>query len=122
MQCPSCDAANEAGARQCGACGARLPRRRRDSGVASEAAINPWIHSSNRTALLAYRCSLLAMIPFAGLVLGPAAVVLGLLGRRSEQRQPSERGAGQAMAAIVLGGATLVTNWAALFFFLQGRS
>ena len=122
MQCPSCNAANEAEARQCSACGARLPRRRRNSGVASEAAINPWIHSSNRMALVGYRCGLLAMIPFAGLVLGPTAIVLGLLGRRSERRQSSERGAGQAMAAIVLGMATLVTNWAGLFFLLRGPS
>src|SRR5262249_55049504 len=83
MQCPSCNAANSADARQCSACGTRL-RRRRNSGVASEAAVNPWIHSSNRMALTAYRCSLLAMIPFLGLGLGPLAIVLGLLGRRSE--------------------------------------
>jgi hypothetical protein len=62
------------------------------------------------------------MIPFFGLLLGPLAVVLGLLGRRNERRQPSERGAGQAMAAIVLGGATLVTNWTGLFFILHGIS
>jgi len=139
MQCPSCSAENETGARQCSTCGARLPpphpslspggggegrvrgRRRRDSGVASEAAINPWIHSSNRVALTAYRCSLLAMIPFFGLVLGPLAVIMGLLGRRSERKQPSERGAGQAMAAVVLGTATLVTNWTALYFLLLGQ-
>jgi len=121
MQCPSCNAANSAEARQCTACGTRL-RRRRNSGVASEAAVNPWIHSSNRMALTAYRCSLLAMIPFLGLALGPLAVVLGLLGRRSERKQPSERGAGQAMAAVVLGTATLVTNWTGLFFILRGIS
>jgi hypothetical protein len=60
------------------------------------------------------------MIPFLGLVLGPLAVVLGVLGRRREQREPSERGAGQAMAAIVLGALTLITNWAGLFFILRG--
>ena len=122
MQCPSCKAENAAGERQCRTCGGRLPRKRRDSSVANEAAINPWIHSSNRLALMAYRCSLLALIPFFGLVFGPLAVVLGLLGRRSERRQPSERGAGQAMAAIVLGVATLLTQWAGLFFILHGLS
>jgi hypothetical protein len=122
MQCPSCKAENEVGARQCVGCGARLPRKRRDSSVASEAAINPWIQSSNRWATTAYRCSLLAMIPFFGLLLGPLAVVLGLLGRCNERQQPSERGAGHAMAAIVLGSATLITNWAGLYFLLQGLS
>jgi hypothetical protein len=62
------------------------------------------------------------MIPFFGLVFGPLAVVLGLLGRREERRRPSDRGAGQAMAAIVLGTATLATQWAALFFLLHGLS
>lgn len=122
MHCPSCSAENAAGERQCRACGARLSKRRRDGGVASEAAINPWIHSSNRLGLAAYRCSLLAMIPFLGLIFGPIAVVLGVLGWRRERRQPSERGGGQATAAVVLGGATLVTNWAGLFFLLRGLS
>jgi uncharacterized membrane protein len=122
MRCPSCNVDNPDQARQCGSCGARLPRKRRNSGVAREAAINPWIHSSNRVALLAYRCSLLSMIPLLGLVLGPAAIVLGLLGRRRERQQPSERGAGQAVAAMVLGGATLLTQAAGVFFVLRGLS
>ena len=119
MRCPSCNADNPAGARQCGACGAKLPRRR-NSAIAGDAAVHSWLHSSNRLALTAYRCSVLAMIPFFGLVFGPLAIVLGLLGRRREQREPSERGAGQAMAAIVLGVLTLITNWAGLFFVLRG--
>ena len=122
MQCPSCRAENAEGTRQCQACGARLPRKRRDSGVAREAAANPWIHSNNRLALAAYRCGIVSMIPFFGLLLGPLAIILGLLGRRSERKQPSERGAGQAMAAIVLGGATLITQWSGLFFLWQGVS
>lgn len=121
MQCPSCNAANPDDARVCGSCGAKLPRRR-NSGVAREAAVNPWIHSSNALALLAYRCGLLALIPFFGLVLGPVAIVLGLLGRRRERQQPSERGAGQATAAIVLGGATLATQAAGLLLLLSGLS
>ena len=137
MQCPTCNAENETGARQCGTCGARLPRpdpplsstsggegrlrgrRRRDNNVASAAAINPWIQSSNRLATAAYHCSLWAIIPFVGLILGPLAVVLGLLGRRSERQQPTEGGAALANAAMVLGGATLATNWAGLFFLVR---
>jgi hypothetical protein len=71
---------------------------------------------------MAYRCGMLAMIPLLGLVLGPLAIVLGLLGCRNERRQPSERGAGQAMAAIVLGGATLLTQSLGLFFIWHGLS
>jgi hypothetical protein len=138
MQCPSCSTENEAGNQVCGRCGARLPatplsatsggegkvrgRRRRENSVASEAAVNPWIQSSNRLATVAYQCSLWAIIPFFGLLLGPAAVVLGLLGRRRERRQPTELGGGHATAAVVLGGVTLLTNWAGLFFLLRGIS
>jgi hypothetical protein len=120
MQCPSCKAENEAGAKQCRECSKRLPRKRRDSSVANEAAINPWIHSTNRTALNAYRCAMLAMIPCFGLVFGPLAIVLGVRGRNRERVEPSERGFGQATAAIVLGGATFVTQAAGLFFLWLG--
>jgi hypothetical protein len=122
MQCPSCKAENEAGAKQCRECSSRLPRKRRDSTVANEAAINPWIHSTNRTALNAYRCGLLAMIPFFGLVFGPLAIVLGLLGRNKERSEPSERGLGQATAAVVLGAATVVTQAAGLLLLMRGLS
>jgi hypothetical protein len=70
--------------------------------------------------LTAYRCGLLAMIPLVGLVLGPAALVLGLLGRRLERGNSSERGTAQATAAIVLGALTTLTNWIGLLLIVHG--
>jgi hypothetical protein len=120
MQCPACKADNNETARQCSACGARLSRRRRNGPGGGETTAESWIDSPNPTALTAYRCGLWAMIPLAGLVLGPAALVLGLAGRRRERPNPSERGTAQATAAIVLGVLTTLTNWIGLLLILHG--
>jgi hypothetical protein len=69
---------------------------------------------------MAYRCGLLAMIPLAGLVLGPAALVLGLEGLRRERGNPSERATAQTIAAIVLGVLTTLTNWIGLVLIVRG--
>jgi hypothetical protein len=120
MQCPACRADNPADARQCSSCGAKLTRRRRNVPEAGESAIRTWIDSSNRTAVMAYHCSLFAIIPFVGLVLGPVAVLLGLIGKWRDYHNPEERGGAQAMAAIILGSLTLLTNWTGLYFLLRG--
>jgi hypothetical protein len=119
MQCPTCQADNPPKAQKCSQCGARLARRR-NGPQAGESAIQSWIDSSNALARTAYRCALLALVPFLGLVLGPAALIMGLIGRLREKANPSEGGAGLAMAAMVLGGITLVTNWTGLYFLLHG--
>jgi len=120
MQCPACNADNAEGIRQCVACGARLPRRRRNGPGGGESVAATWTDSPNRTALMAYRCGLLAMIPLAGLVLGPAALVLGLEGLRRERGNPSERATAQTIAAIVLGVLTTLTNWIGLVLIVRG--
>jgi hypothetical protein len=76
--------------------------------------------SPNPTARFAYLCSLWAIVPFLGLVLGPAAVLIGIVGRVYERAQPSTRGSGQARAAIVLGVLTALTNWLGVYFLWRG--
>jgi hypothetical protein len=76
--------------------------------------------SPNPTARFAYLCSLWAIVPFLGLVLGPAAVLIGIIGRLFERAHPSTRGSGQARAAIVLGLLTGLTNWLGVYFLLRG--
>jgi hypothetical protein len=57
-----------------------------------------------------------------GLLLGPAAVVLGVIAWRRERLRPEARGAAPPSAAIVLGLLVLVTNWAGLAFLVIGLS
>lgn len=70
MRCPKCQADNDDTARTCAACGAALkprrPRRRADDGPAS-----PEAEAFNREVTTLYRWSLLALVPVAGLVVGP---------------------------------------------------
>src|SRR5262245_18890422 len=120
MRCPACGAENENGGAKCAACGARLPRRNRRRDAGAPGGGFTWNESPNPAARAAYRCSLLAMVPFLGLVLGPVAVGWGLWARRRERLNPSERGTAQAAAAVVFGTATALTNWAGLLLMLAG--
>lgn len=43
--------------------------------------------------------------------LGPAALVLGILGLRYVKADPTAKGTGHAIAGIILGGLTMLGNW-----------
>jgi hypothetical protein len=79
--------------------------RRQDTGVEA------FIPYRNPQGLLAYYCGVFALIPCAGLLLGPAALILGILGLRYGKRHPTARGAGHAIAGIVLGALAALGNW-----------
>ncbi len=53
-----------------------------------------------------------------GLFLGPAALVLGILGVRYVKANPTAKGTGHAIAGIVLGGLTTLAYWGGLLAFL----
>ena len=44
--------------------------------------------SRNRTALAAYRCSVVGLVPFLGLLFGPLGVVLGVIAWRQDRARP----------------------------------
>jgi hypothetical protein len=120
MRCPACGVENSAGVPRCTACGAELPRRNRRS-LASESmpSQSTWLDTRNPTALAAYRCSLFGLIPFLGLILGPLALVLGILAWRRAKADPALQ-SGVALAAVVLGALILVTNWVGLVLMIIG--
>src|SRR4051812_15405515 len=70
MRCPNCDAENDDKARTCAACGTALKRRRRKRDD-EDAVVSPQTEAYNREVLSLYKWCLLALIPVAGLVLGP---------------------------------------------------
>lgn len=75
---------------------------------------------ANKKALVAYRLSMYGLIPVAGLLLGPVAVAVGLLGWRHYRIFPKDRGIGHAVAAVILGSLEILTNGLGLFFIWIG--
>jgi Domain of unknown function (DUF4190) len=57
----------------------------------------------NGYALAAYYCGVFGLVPVAGNVLGPIALVLGVLGLRYVKNHPTAKGTAHAIVGIVLG-------------------
>jgi hypothetical protein len=64
----------------------------------------------NGLALGAYYCGVFGLVPILGMILGPIALVLGILGLRYSRRNPKARGAGHAITGIILGGLSTVAH------------
>ena len=125
MRCPACNAENGEDASRCGSCGGALGRKNRKSRV--RAAPEEWVtpfagrpEGLNRPALLAYRLCIAGLMPGLGLVLGPAALVLGGLARRRGLADPGFTAEGPARAAVWLGAAITLTNWLGLALMILG--
>ena len=70
----------------------------------------------NPLALIGYYVSVFGLIPCAGLVLGPAAIVLGVMGHKFAKANPYAKGVAHAWVAIVLGSIELLAHLAFLAF------
>jgi hypothetical protein len=70
----------------------------------------------NPRALIAYYCGVFALIPCLGLLLGPAALILGILGVRYAAKNPAAKGMAHGVVGIVLGSLAALLNFAALIF------
>jgi hypothetical protein len=93
------------------------PARRRKRGRArQDGGISTLIPYTNGRALGAYYCGVFAIIPCAGLILGPIALILGVLGLRFANEHPTAKGKGHAIAGIVLGLLTTIVNWGGALF------
>jgi hypothetical protein len=71
-------------------------------------------------ALRAYRCAVYSLIPLAGLLLGPAAIILAVLAWRAGRRDPEAKGNGYVVIALVLGAVTLLCNGLGLALMVRG--
>jgi hypothetical protein len=78
----------------------------------TESPFSPKAAPVNRPAVLAYYIALWGLIPFVGMILGPIAALLGWRALRRGQRQPDFNADGPGLAAVVLGLAEAVTQWA----------
>lgn len=99
------------------------PRRRRrrpvedddyDDEHAPDDTVASVIPYRNPLALSAYYCGVFSLIPCLGLLLGPVALILGILGLRAVSKNKKAKGTGHAIAGIVLGGLATLGNAGAL--------
>ncbi|MBY0524094.1 MAG: DUF4190 domain-containing protein [Gemmataceae bacterium] len=99
------------------------PQGRPEPGLDVRQPDNPMstlIPYTNPKALIAYYCGVFSLIPVLGAFLGPAALILGILGLRYVGANPSAKGTGHAIAGIVLGAITWPLNWLLLVGILFG--
>jgi hypothetical protein len=80
--------------------------RRREEGDATGGLI-PY---KNGKALAAYYTGVFSLIPCLGAILGPIAVVLGVMGLNYARQHPRASGQAHAIVGIVLGGLTALGN------------
>jgi hypothetical protein len=94
--------------------------RHRDDELASayrradDEAVQVVIPYKNPLALASYYVGVFSLIPCAGLILGPIALVLGILGYRRRAQDPRLHGTGHAIAGIVLGTLTTLGYYGVL--------
>src|SRR5579872_57358 len=74
-------------------------------------AVSTLIPYKNARALIAYYLGVFSFIPCAGHLLGPAALILGILGLRRVKAHPTAKGTGHAIAGIVMGSLTTLGYW-----------
>ncbi len=91
------------------------PRRRRRRGGGDDG-MSTLIPYKNGKALAAYYCGVFALIPCAGLFLGPIALILGILGLKYVGEHPEAHGTGHAWAGIVLGSLVILGHLGAIAF------
>jgi hypothetical protein len=113
MRCLHCGTENEDTRASCAKCGAPLP----SPPVPAEAAHRKEdIEHRNPRALASYYLGILSLIPLLGALLGPAAVVLGVMGARAAPSTPGQVGQAHARIGIILGVVTTLANWGALLW------
>jgi DNA-directed RNA polymerase subunit RPC12/RpoP len=89
--------------------------RFRSSGDGGVSSVIPY---NNGLALAAYYCGVFGLIPGLGLILGPTALILGILGWRYVRKHPEAKGTAHAIVGIVLGLFDILVNWGSVLFVL----
>ena len=75
------------------------PRKKKRSG----SGMNTIIPLKNGKALASYYCGVFSLIPGLGCILGPIALILGILGFMHANQYPEAGGKGHAITGMILG-------------------
>ncbi len=103
MQCPQCQAPLAAGAKRCSSCGQTIRAYGGPPPVGGDAT-GGLIPYKNAPALTAYYLGLFSILPFLGIPMGIAAVVLGVMGLKKLRAEPRVKGKTHAYVGIGCGG------------------
>mgnify|MGYP000069205373 CR=1 FL=1 len=76
----------------------------------------------NGMALASYYCGVFGLIPMLGLLLGPIACILGILGFRYAGKNPKARGMAHSIVGIILGGVTIAYHLAFAVLIIAGMN
>jgi hypothetical protein len=79
--------------------------------------ITPW---KNPAAVYGYRCAVVGLTPVLGILTGPVAIVLGILGIRKHRMDHANRGYAQSRAAVILGLIEFMCNAGGLALLGRG--
>jgi hypothetical protein len=89
----------------------RPRRRRRRERDDEDDGVSTLIPYKNGKALAAYYCGVFSFIPCFGNILGPIALILGIMGLRYVNEHPRAKGTGHAWAGIIMGTLTSMLWW-----------
>jgi hypothetical protein len=95
-------------------------RRRRAVREDADSPFGGPIEPANRSAVYAYRCAIVGLIPIVGMVLGPVALVWGWLAWRRGRTDPHFSALGPAYLAMFLGALLTLTQWAGAYLMYVG--
>ena len=122
MLCSACQTENAAESSRCSSCGTSLNRRprRREANSKTDGPNSRNSLPPDPLAVKAYRLSVWALIPGVGLLLSPAALLLGILAWRQAGANPEHRRTGHVFATLFLSTLTILTNWLGLWIMWLG--
>jgi hypothetical protein len=120
MRCPTCTAENDDKAKTCASCGAPIRRRRARKRDDDDAPASPQTEAYNREVLSLYRWCLLALIPVAGLVLGPLVAWRAHRFRAKAAKDPMLAGAIPVGLAFWMGVMSGALSWLGLALVAAG--
>jgi len=88
----------------------------------SDDTVSTIIPYRNMPALFAYYCGVFSLIPCLGGILGPVALILGIVGLRVAANQPTAKGRVHAWIGIILGGLIFLVHLAFVVVSVIGAS
>lgn len=99
---------------QCPSCGLPVrgapPSASDATGDTAPDVVSTIIPYTNPLALASYYLGCFSVIPLLGLLLGPAALVTGIMGLRRRMKHPELKGLAHALVGAVLGGIVFVAH------------
>jgi hypothetical protein len=78
--------------------------------------VRTFIPYKNPKSLVAYYCGVFALIPCLGLILGPIALIFGILAWKDYHQHNTAGGLGHAITGVILGAVTSLLNYGGLVF------